>query len=301
MKNIFKAFIILLLFTQVFAKDVVVLKNGKSFECWVTEYKEGRIYYVTKSDGITQETPLDSIKQICLLRSELPSKTQDANSPYNRLEAERQRQFEAFISNTKKHIDRVKKELQAVARGQIGFTRTKPDGEERYFPATSTGSISKSIHEKGSASRFSNPNDYYQGIVWQFEDVGTKTYWRKYFEDELKAMDKRLKETTLENYEPVILLDELEVGKIGKLEYPSNVVGITSGIIDARILQILSERDMLVSVFGQTVWVTGYATSGLVTDKHINLKGFFEITGTRTYDTTIGTNTVFLLQQISEE
>ena len=290
MKNILKALIGLLLVTQVFAKDTVFLKNGKSFECWITEYKEGRIHYVTRPNGITQEIPLDLIKRISFSISELPSRTQDANSTHNRLEAERQDQFEAFISNTKKHIDQVKKELHAIARGGIGFRRRKPAGNERYFPATSTG--------RRRATRFSHPDNYYHDVVWQFEDRQTKVWWHKYFEDDLKSIDKKLKETTVDNFEPVIFLDELGVGKIGKLEYPSNVVGTTPNVINAKVLQILSERDMLVNVFGQTVWVTGYVTSGLVTDKHINLKGFFEITGTRTYDTTIGTNTIFVLQQI---
>jgi hypothetical protein len=66
MKNTVKIFAILLSLTQVLAKDTVVLKNGESFECWVTEYKEGHICYVTKPDGITQEIPLDLIKHINL-------------------------------------------------------------------------------------------------------------------------------------------------------------------------------------------------------------------------------------------
>ena len=221
---------------------------------------------------------------------------------HERLEAERQRQFRSFIESTRAEQDRIKKDLDAVLRGRIGFTTVKPPGKEQHFPASSRGTQYGIKYEKGRASRFFNPNNYYQDIIWQFEDTQTKIWWRKHFEDELKTIDKKLEETTLTNFEPVILLDELEVGKIGKLEYPSNVVGTTLGVIEAEVLQILSESDMRVRVFGQTIWVTEYNTSGLVTDKSINLKGFFEIIGTKTYESALGgSNTVFVLKHLKTD
>jgi hypothetical protein len=240
----------------------------------------------------------ERLKKLC---SQAGIDLQDSNSskpiktPHERFEVECQRQFRALIENKQTEQDRIRKDLDAVLRGRVGFTIVKPPGNERHFPASSIGMK----YEKGSASRFSNQNNYYQDIVWQFQDIQTKTYWRKHFEDELKTIDEKLEDTTLANFEPVILLDELEVGKIGKLEYPNYVVGTTPSVINANVLQIFSESDMLVRVFGQTIWITRYSTSGLVTDKSINLKGFFEIIGTKTYESALGgSNTVFVLKHL---
>ncbi len=150
-----------------------------------------------------------------------------------------------------------------------------------------------------------NPN---QRVV----TVDAATKERTYPSEEVKHHDiqndeRRLKslQDTLERLDkslpmPQLILDNLHVGAVGALEFPEGMIGDRTPSFE--VMQITDGTNMMVTMFGQRVWVSGVSTAGLVDGKKVELPQVFRITGTKTYKTAIGgSNTVFVFSPVDME
>ena len=97
------------------------------------------------------------------------------------------------------------------------------------------------------------------------------------------------------DYVPWITLGKVKTGEVGRLRYPSNASATTHHAI-VKILQVTGKGELIGKVFGETYWIKGIDTSNLVDGKEFILSTPVEATGTETYQTAVGTNTVMKLE-----
>ena len=98
-----------------------------------------------------------------------------------------------------------------------------------------------------------------------------------------------------ENYTPWLTLGKIKKGQIGRPRYPTNV-GTSKQHAIVEILQVIGKGKLLGKMFGETYLLKGMDTSGLVDGKEFILSNSVHVTGTETYNTRIGTNTVMKLE-----
>ena len=95
-----------------------------------------------------------------------------------------------------------------------------------------------------------------------------------------------------EHYTPWIVMDELKIGDVGRLRYPTNVSASHPHAI-VTVTQVLNETEFIGKVFGQTYWIKGVDTKMFTDGKELILTDILEVIGNKTYNTAIGgTNTV---------
>ena len=99
---------------------------------------------------------------------------------------------------------------------------------------------------------------------------------------------------------PDLMVDKLDVDTIGRVKYPSNVVNIADPYqIKLEVVQVISDKEMLVKIFGQLMWMSGYSTATIVDGKKFNFSGVYYISGTKKYETLTGQRTVLVIQPVS--
>ena len=88
---------------------------------------------------------------------------------------------------------------------------------------------------------------------------------------------------------------KFETGRIGSLREE------TGYPIDLKVLQIIDGHTALVRIFpsGRMLWVEGFATRGLTDDAVIRPTGLFCVSGTRQYESVLGsTRTVLVIKRV---
>lgn len=77
--------------------------------------------------------------------------------------------------------------------------------------------------------------------------------------------------------------------------------GVTKGDIGSlrcRVLQVIDSDTCLAKWGDNTFWIRGISTNGIVTDKAYTFSGLYTVTGTKTYQALIGSNTVWTVEPI---
>ena len=102
---------------------------------------------------------------------------------------------------------------------------------------------------------------------------------------------------------PDLNANGLNVGAIGNLSFSPNNTGKDRQYkVLAEVFQIISEKEMLVEMYGKIVSVEGKSTVGMVDDQKFHLSGAYHVTGTKKYETAAGgSNTVFVIRPFEND
>lgn len=124
---------------------------------------------------------------------------------------------------------------------------------------------------------------------YRFSTIKAKKHWVQKFQDDF---DKLLQELNLRNSPdyvpcPYMRVSPIKVGNAGFFR------------AQQKVQQVVSDRQMLIIINDQTVWIDGVSTAGLTDDSYISFDDPFYISGTKSYETAIGgTKTVFVAEPI---
>lgn len=118
--------------------------------------------------------------------------------------------------------------------------------------------------------------------------------------DRIAKAQKNLAQVKAGTYEPparslFLMPESLSVGDLGRLPSPPELFQIMDG--KNALIQCYHSEHYLMKL-DATVWASGISTAGLVDGKRVRIPGVFWVSGTKTYDTSKGTNTVFVLEYI---
>lgn len=110
----------------------------------------------------------------------------------------------------------------------------------------------------------------------------------------VRLLTEELEKTAASPYVMPLLYvyGKLSIGNIGEPRPPT----YKSRKPIFKVFQVIDGSNMLIETGDTMTWVRGINTSGLTDGRTADLSGLFEVTGTKTYQATVGTNTVFVIE-----
>jgi len=195
-------------------------------------------------------------------------------------------QLEAQVKTLQQHKTRSKNTDQPSINGSLEPDHNYESHDEK---------VARDILDRGNAELDQRCDELRKKIADLAKSIRAGGKYQADYKLRLVATKKKLRSLIKQkdHYLPTI---SLEIGAIGVfrnsaqrwllIAYRKNPVPHdTDGV---KVIQVISSDAMIAQAFYKDLWIQGIDTSGFLDDKLYELPGLFQVVGTRTYNTAIG-------------